>query len=75
MPNSLRVAAKNNSSVAEEILRLAEQHDIPLRSDPGLASALAQLEFGPPSPPELFRAVAEVLAFVYQMNDTMGGKK
>ncbi len=56
------------NSAAEEILRLARENDIPLRHDPALAGALATLDVGRQIPPELFRAVAEVLAFVYSVN-------
>ena len=56
------------NSVADEILRLARDHDIPLRHDPVLAGALATLDIGSQIPPELFRAVAQVLAFVYSVN-------
>ena len=62
------VLAKGQGLMAEEILRLAREHDIPLRQDPALAGALATLDIGMTIPPELFRAVAEVLAFVYKMN-------
>ena len=63
------VVAKGSGPVAEEILRLARRHDIPLRQDPALVEALAQIDLGTSIPPELFRAVAEVLAFVYKIND------
>ncbi len=53
---------------ADEVLRLAREHDIPLRPDPALAGALLTLDIGLTIPPELFRAVAEVLAFVDKMN-------
>lgn len=63
-----RVVASGKGAVAEQILRLAQEHDIPLRRDPVLVSALATLDLGASVPPELFRAVAEVLAFVYKLN-------
>ena len=56
------------ANIAAEILRIARDHDIPLRQDPALAGALATLDVGGQIPPELFRAVAEVLAFVHQVN-------
>ena len=62
------VVAGGRGAVADEILRLAREHDIPIRQDPALAGALATLDVGMTIPPELFRAVAEVLAFLYQMN-------
>lgn len=57
-----------HNPVADEILRLARESDIPLREDPALAEALAMLNVGEGIPPELFRAVAEVLAFVSRVN-------
>ncbi len=64
-----RVLASGKGASAEQILRLAQEHDIPLRRDPALASALSTLDLGASVPPELFRAVAEVLAFVYKLNE------
>ena len=63
-----RIVASGNGHLADEILRIARENDVPLRSDPALAGALATLDVGQQVPQELFRAVAEVLAFVYQMN-------
>jgi len=62
------IVAKGQGMVADEILRRAREHDVPLRQDPALAGALASLDIGQSVPPELFRAVAEVLAFIYKMN-------
>lgn len=63
-----KVVAKGEGFLADEILRVARENDVPLRRDPALAGALATLDIGRQIPPELFRAVAEVLAFVYKMN-------
>ena len=54
--------------IADEILRVARENDIPLRGDPALAGALATLDIGGQIPPELFRAVAALLSFVYSVN-------
>lgn len=67
---SPRVVAVGKGAAAEAILRLAAQHDIPLRQDAALTEALSHVELGASIPPELFRAVAEVLAWVYKL----GGK-
>ena len=63
-----RVVASGHGYVAEEILKIAREHNIPLREDPELAGALASLDVGSTIPPELFRAVAEIIAFVYRLN-------
>lgn len=55
-------------SVAETILKIARDHDIPLRSDFALAEALATLNVGERIPAELFQAIAELLAFVSRVN-------
>jgi flagellar biosynthesis protein len=62
------VSVDGDKSRAEEILRLAQEHDVPLRQDVALAQSLATLDIGRSVPPELFRAVAEVLSFVSQMS-------
>lgn len=62
------VVATGTGEVAEEILRVAETHEIPVYKDPSLARALGQLELGSLVPAELYKAVAEVLVFVYSLD-------
>ena len=62
------VSAKGWGELGEQIIALAREHQIPLRDDPELAGFLAQIEVGQEIPPALYRAVAEILAFVYMMN-------
>jgi flagellar biosynthesis protein FlhB len=62
------VVAKGQDLVAAQIRRIAEEHDVPLVSDPPLARALhSSTEVGQVIPEELYAAVARVLAFVYRM--------
>ncbi len=68
MLNEISLVPAGPSHVTEEILRLAREHDVPLRQDAGLAGALVTLDIGRSLPPELFRAVAEVLAFVSKID-------
>ncbi|EIC22161.1 EscU/YscU/HrcU family type III secretion system export apparatus switch protein [Thiorhodovibrio frisius] len=62
-----RIAATGTGMTAEEILRIADEHDIPLQQDPALTEALAQIPLGEEIPPALYVAVAEVLAFVFML--------
>jgi flagellar biosynthesis protein len=64
-----RVTAKGRGAVAERIMELARQKGIPLRSDPALVEALCKLDVEMEIPEQLYRIVAEVLAFVYTMNE------
>lgn len=60
-----RVAAKGAGKLAEQILELARQHDVPIRQDRDLVQVLSRLDLEEEIPPQLYRAVAEILAFIY----------
>lgn len=64
------VVASGSGEIAEEILNVAAEHAIPVYKDPSLAQALGQLELGSLVPPQLYQAVAEVLVFVYSLDQT-----
>jgi flagellar biosynthetic protein FlhB len=62
------VVAKGKDLIARRIIELAQGSDVPVRRDPPLARRLYKLcEVGDSIPAELFPAVAEVLAFVYNL--------
>jgi flagellar biosynthesis protein len=63
-----KVTAKGSGRVAERIIEVAEKEGIPLQEDPDMVGALMQLDFEEEVPPELYHAVAEILAFAYGMN-------
>ena len=63
-----RVTAKGRGLVAEKIIALARKHDVPIKNDPALIQILSKLEIDAQIPVELYRAVAEILAFVYSLN-------
>jgi flagellar biosynthesis protein len=54
--------------VAEAITAVAREHHIPLHEDPNLVEVLEAMDVDLEVPPALYRAVAEVLAFVYRLN-------
>jgi len=70
------VVAKGRGFIAQRIREEAEAAGVPVLERPPLARALHRsVEVGSPIPKELFRAVAEVLAFVYrQSGRTPGGR-
>jgi flagellar biosynthesis protein len=63
-----KVVARGRGHLADKIVAIARQHNVPLQRDSNLAGVLELLEPGTEIPPELYYAVAEVLAFVYRMN-------
>ncbi|HRK34057.1 MAG TPA: flagellar biosynthesis protein FlhB [Candidatus Hydrogenedentes bacterium] len=63
------VIAKGARLLAKRIREIAEENDVPIVEKPELARALFKnIEVGQPVPESLFRAVAEVLAFVYKID-------
>jgi flagellar biosynthesis protein len=64
-----KLVAKGKGLIAEKIIALAQEHNIPIKEDPDLVQALMKLELNQFIPPELYQVVAEILAFIYRMND------
>ncbi len=65
--------AKGADLVAQRIRELAEEHNIPIVENPPLTRALyRQVDIGQEVPGEFYGAVAEVLAFVYNINKKQG---
>ncbi len=68
------VVAKGRGDVALKIRELAKEHDVPLLEAPPLARALyAHCELEQAIPAALYTAVAEVMAYIYQLNNWMAG--
>jgi flagellar biosynthetic protein FlhB len=66
------VLAKGSQLVAERIKDLARAHRVPVVEAPPLARALHRhVEVGDTIPGALFTAVAQVLAYVYQLNQSL----
>jgi len=63
-----RVTARGAGELAQRILELARRHDVPVREDPDLLELLAACDLGAEIPPELYHAVAELLAFFQRLN-------
>lgn len=66
---SPRVIAKGLGLVAEQILELAREHNIPIHEDKDLVEILAKLDPGEEIPSETYLVVAEILAFIYKVNE------
>lgn len=64
-----KVTAKGRGAIAEKILELAAENDIPLWQDAGLAGVLAQVDLGDEIPEALYAAVSEVIAFAWSLRD------
>lgn len=64
-----KIAAIGHGAVAEKIIELARKHNIPIKEDPDLVQILSQLDLNEEIPASVYKAVAEILAFVYSLNN------
>lgn len=62
-----KVVAKGRGHIAEKIIAVARENNLPLYQDQNLIQILEALDLETEIPPELYRAVAEVLAFIYRL--------
>jgi flagellar biosynthetic protein FlhB len=70
-PGAPKVVAKGKNYLAQRIRKKAVEHQIPIVENPPLAQALYKsAEVGQEIPAHLYRAVAEILAYIYRL---MGG--
>jgi flagellar biosynthesis protein len=68
--NAPKFIAKGRGLVAEKIMALAREQGIPMREDPDLVQMLTQIDLDQAIPPSLYKIVAELLAFVYRLNQS-----
>ncbi len=63
------VVAKGKGEVANNIIKLAQEHDIFIKKDADLVELLSKIEINKEIPPMLYKAVAEVFSFIYKMTN------
>jgi flagellar biosynthesis protein len=63
-----RVLAKGQGSIADRIIALAQEHNVPLHEDQDLIKLLIALDINEEVPPDLYRALAEILSLLYRAN-------
>lgn len=62
-----KISAKGKEELAQAIIQLALEHQVPIYENASLMHWLAQLEIGDEIPEQLYRVIAAILAFVYQL--------
>ncbi len=66
--DSPMLIAKGTELIAKKIIGIAKEHNVPVIENPPVARALFKMvDINQPIPPELYKAVAEILMFVYKM--------
>jgi flagellar biosynthesis protein len=66
-----RVVAKGRGVTAETIIERAKEAGVYVHESPALVQLLMQVDLDAHIPPELYRAVAEILAWIYRLEQTL----
>ncbi|MDP2850334.1 MAG: EscU/YscU/HrcU family type III secretion system export apparatus switch protein [Sulfuricurvum sp.] len=65
--NAPRVIAKGKGESAENIIKIAQLHNLPIHKDEDLVELLSKVELDREVPEKLYLAVAEVFSFIYKI--------
>jgi flagellar biosynthetic protein FlhB len=63
-----KLVAKGVDTLAARIRDTAREHGVPIVANPPLARTLHELPLGSPIPPELYKVVAELIAYVWRLS-------
>ncbi len=69
-----RILAMASGILFDKLIKIANDNNITIYEDADLAETLSQMRTGDDIPPELFRAVVEVFAYCYEMNEAFKKK-
>ena len=64
-----RVIGAGSGKLAEKLIELAREHDIPIHEDSDLVEILSRLNLNEEIPPSTYIIVSEILAFIYRTNE------
>ena len=70
-----QVVAKGSGWLADKILELAREHGVPVREDRDLVALLSACDVGEGIEPEMYAAVAELLAWLYRCNQELASER
>lgn len=69
------VVAKGTGVIAGNIIHTAKEHGVPIYQNKTLTGMLMAVELDREIPPELYQAVAEVLAYIYRLDQRVGKRR
>lgn len=65
--NTPTLSAKGDAELAEQILAIAREYQVPIYENADLVKLLARLELGEAIPEALYRTIAEIIAFAWYL--------
>lgn len=63
------IIAKGKGETASNIIKLANEHDIPIKKDEDLVELLSQIDIDKEIPGSMYKAVAEIFSFIYDLSN------
>ncbi|WP_434512340.1 EscU/YscU/HrcU family type III secretion system export apparatus switch protein [Desulfitobacterium sp. AusDCA] len=63
-----KVTARGTGELAKKIIEIAQAEGIPIQKNETLVDALVQIDLNREIPPQLYVAVAEILALIYKLD-------
>ncbi|MCK5293983.1 MAG: EscU/YscU/HrcU family type III secretion system export apparatus switch protein [Arcobacteraceae bacterium] len=71
--NAPKIVASGDRLVASNIIKIAKQNNIPIKKDEDMVELLSKIELNKEIPSDMYKAVAEVFSFIYNItNDKRG---
>jgi flagellar biosynthesis protein len=65
--NAPKVVASGKGQIANNIIKIAQDNDLPIRKDEDLVELLSKLDIDKEIPPNMYKAVAEIFSFIYDI--------
>ena len=69
-----KVVAKGEGDIAKQIIERAKEYGVPVQKDESLIALLSEVDINERIPEELYGVVAELFAFIYQLDKEVGRK-
>ncbi|WP_044418454.1 EscU/YscU/HrcU family type III secretion system export apparatus switch protein [Halarcobacter anaerophilus] len=70
-----KVIAKGSGALANNIIKIAQENDIPIKKDEDLIELLSAIDIDKEIPDSMYKAVAEIFAFIYDLTKNEREKK
>ena len=73
--NAPKIMAKGKGLIAERIIKIAEENELPIKKDEDLVELLTKIDIDKEIPNNLYKAVAEVFSFIYNVTNKNTNEK
>lgn len=67
--NAPKIVAKGKAETASNIIKIAKENNIPIKKDEDLLELLSQIDIDKEIPASMYKAVAEIFSFVYELSN------